>query len=438
MPDPKPNVIHISWHDAGRHFGCYGQETVHTPNIDRLAAEGTLFERAFACGAVCSPSRAAAMTGRYPQSNGVMGLCHGNFRWQYKPGEKHLAALMRERGYFSTLQGFQHETPHDLVDRLGFDLIQNAGPKPPVHPVPPCDAIAADAAAFLESPQAKEPFYLQLGFFETHRPYNFGGCEPDASKGVAIPPYLIDNAFAREDHAALQGAIRKADAAVGVVLDALRDQGLEENTIVVFSPDHGLANPRAKATLYDPGLEIAHIWRWPGGSVPPGNRSSRLVSNVDLVPTLFDLLGEPPLERFEGRSFADELGGRAGSLPREFVFAEHLDGEQRACRSAVGKLVLNFAAIRKEAFPYELKPTWHPILQMGGGVQNVGPLEYYDLENDPRETTNLANDPAAAPEAGRHLEALWQWLDDVEDPVLKGPTPPPRWSEAMATRPKGR
>lgn len=433
-----PNIVHLSWHDAGRHFGCYGVETVHTPSIDRLAADGVLLERMFSAAAVCSPSRGACLTGRYPQSNGLIHLCHGNFGYRLNEGEKHLSQLLQERGYYTALHGFQHEVnPKRIREELTFfNEYESCDPAPPVHPIPACDVVAEGACAFLErraKQSGEQPFYLQLGFFESHRPYDFGGCEPDESKGVTVPPYLERSRAAVEDHKGLQGAIRKADAAVGRVLDELERQGLAESTLVVFMPDHGLANPRAKATLYDPGIEIACVMRWPRGGVSGGKRRSELASNVDFVPTLFDLLGwETEGLRLQGESFAGLLGKEGSGMGREHVYALHHDGDLRCARSRRHKLIRNFSLLRQLEAPVDFEAGGHPILQKPSGLVNVGPVELYDLEEDPLETRNMAGEASWAGLQSDLEGRLWRWMEDCGDPILKGGYTTPRHQGQLA------
>jgi N-sulfoglucosamine sulfohydrolase len=114
----RPNIVQITCHDLGRHLGCYGIETVHTPTLDRLAAEGVRFAHSFCTSPGCSPSRAAMATGRYPHANGVMGLAHAHFGWELAPGERHIAGLLAEGGYHTVLFGLQHVTYHP--EKLGF------------------------------------------------------------------------------------------------------------------------------------------------------------------------------------------------------------------------------------------------------------------------------------------------------------------------------
>ena len=213
----RRNIIQITTHDSGRHFGCYGYDTVHTPNVDALAADGVRLNNYFATVPICSASRATMLTGRYPQSHGQMDLpCFG---WALNDDERHITHILRDAGYRNLLFGLQHEVAN--VGRLAFDDVR-------LHR-DPCDMIAAEAGRFLLDEAAPEqPFFLQVGFFETHTPFSFGGVEPDDSKGIEVPPYLVDNAASRSAMAGFQGAIRKADSAVGVILEALARSGFEE------------------------------------------------------------------------------------------------------------------------------------------------------------------------------------------------------------------
>ena len=143
--------------------------------------------------------------------------------------------------------------------------------------------VVADALADFLSTDAvsKTPFYAQVGFFETHRPHDFGDVEPDDSKGVDVPPYLVDDEISRRELALQQGAIRRVDAAVQIITDALRESGLEDDTLLVFTVDHGIEFPRAKWFCYDAGIGVALLMRWPGGGIEGGQACDHLLSNVD-------------------------------------------------------------------------------------------------------------------------------------------------------------
>lgn len=401
-----PNILVITTHDTGRHLGCYGIREVASPHLDRLAGDGVRLSNYFATVPICCASRASMMTGRYPQSHGLMDLCFPPFDWALHDDEQHLSQILRDADYHTRLFGIQHEV-QDLA-RLGFDAV-------PHGPRLPADRVAAEVAAFLQSPQARaRPFYAQVGFFETHSPFTWGGAEPDDSHGVFVPPYVVPSEpilrMARE----LQGSIRKADAAVGVIRDALEAAGLAENTVLIVTTDHGIEFPRAKWTLYDPGIGIALIARWPGGGIRGGRVCSRLQSNVDFLPTVLELCGLPIAARVQGRSFAGALTGAGEPPAREEIFALYAKTYQGRClRTGRFKLIRNFATDRWYSKPVDItNPAdyWvHPT------------LELYDLQTDPHEFRNLAADPGHAEVRQALGRRLRQWLEEVADPILQGP-----------------
>ena len=336
----KPNILFITCHDLGRHLGCYGHDTVHSPALDRLAEGGVRFEHSFCTAPQCSPSRSSLHTGRYPHANGMMGLAH--FGWELHSGEKHVAQRLREAGYRTALFGVQHVTSHP--ERLGYDNISPLGGGL-------CSARETGdaAAAFLRDPQRRDqPFYLEVGFFEPHRPYHWQGIESDESKGVEVPPYMPDCPEARQQFAAVQGAIRAMDEGVGIVLRALSDAGpdIEENTWVIFTADHGLAMPRAKCTLYDPGIGTALLMHWPAAGITGGRTYVDTISNVDIVPTMLEALGQPQPEELHGKSFWPLLEGQPYE-PRQEIFVEktyhtYYD-PMRGIRTWTHKLIVNLA-----------------------------------------------------------------------------------------------
>lgn len=418
----------ITCHDLGRHLGCYGIGTVRTPNLDALASEGVRFLNAFCVAPQCSPSRATLATGRYPHANGVMGLSHGPFGWELHQGERHAASFFKEHGYESHLFGLQHVTQH--AERLGFDYVHGEGFG---------REVADEVTSFLRGTLPEKPLYVEVNLFEPHRPYDHGGVRPDASAGIHAPPYLPDGEAAREEVTALQGAIHEVDKAVGPVLDALEDSGLSDRTLTVFTADHGLAMPRAKCTLYDPGIEVALIVRWSGGGIGGGRILPELVSNVDVLPTLLEAAGVPVPARVQGRSFLPLLQGK-GYRARDAVFAEktfHSYYDPMRCT-------------RTERFKYirNFEPSF--LVEVPGDVQqgaifrsDVGRystdrpslVELYDLQADPLERDNLASE-ASLGEVERELEErLWRWMEETNDPLYHGPVVSPTYRQILERRP---
>ncbi|MBT5830358.1 MAG: sulfatase [Candidatus Latescibacteria bacterium] len=415
----KPNVIIITTHDTGRHFGCYGIDTVHTPAIDAIAEDGCKFTNYFTTSPVCSPSRGCMLTGRYPQSNGLIGLTHSPWDWSFNEGEQHLSHIMRDAGYHTALFGIQHESSN--VDELGFES-KHAQRGPGVTRT--ALDIAGSLADFLKSNDASDPFYAQVGFFETHRPHDFGNVESDDSKGIYVPPYLVDDATSRQELAVQQGAVRRVNDAVQIITDALKESGHEDNTILVFTVDHGIEFPRAKWFCYDPGIEIALIMRWPKGGIKDGQVCDNLLSNVDFLPTLMNLIDEPIPDNIEGISFKSVLTDSKAPQTRDAVFSVFQGSDARSVRTNRYKLIRNFAPRRILDFPVNMTNTPRSRIKLPV-------VELYDLEEDPNEFDNVATNPAYKEIYTELSNLLWDWMEEVDDPSLKSPIPTPYYYEAV-------
>ncbi|MCC5842652.1 MAG: sulfatase [Verrucomicrobia bacterium] len=404
----KPHLIVISTHDSGKWFGCYGHGTVHTPHIDRLASEGVTLDGYFSVSPICSPSRGAAMTGLAPQRNGLVGLTHHGFR--LNDGVKHAAELLRERGYEPVLFSFQHEADEGGWKRLGFERYEVPQTGDPQYPFmfKSAPEVAEGFAAFLETRSDDRPFYAQIGFNETHTPFWFGGAVPDRSRGVEVPPYLERTGEAEHHFAGLQGAIRQADEGVGRILAALDAHGLRDETIVVFTSDHGIESRRDKWTLYDPGLEIPCIFRGPG--IPAGRRLGDVQSNLNFLPTLLQLAGLPPLAEADGTAFADRVCDPEGASPDEApFFGVYYNGACRCIRTRAYKLIWNLGPE-----PYRVPP---PERLDASGPAVARPVwELYDLRADPDEFNNLAGSEALRETESDLRTQLLKWLRDVGDP----------------------
>ncbi len=391
-----------------------------SPTLDALAAGGVTFDKSFCTAPQCSPSRAALHTGRYPHTTGVLGLAHQPFGWRIDPRERHVAHILRDIGYRTSLVGMQHLVECGSEHELGYQQVTSVQPA-----YEEADVAIAQLGELYSSGQ---PFYLEVGFEEPHRPYDFGGAVPDISRGVAVPPYLPDTSESHDDFAALQGAIRQMDTAVGRILAAVDD-----NTLVVFVTDHGLAMPRAKCTLYDPGIEVALLMRGPG--ISHGRVVSELVSNVDIAPTLLDAVGQPSEPTMHGRSFWPLLLEQQ-YVPRQEVFAEktyHTAYEpMRAIRTDKHKLILNLeVGLRFDvAGDIMTSPIYPLMIPEMLGTRPV--VELYDLQRDPWERTNLTDSAAVEGAQTDLLRRLLRWMEETDDPLLRAPVTSPFLSDAHA------
>ncbi len=431
----RPHVILVTAHDLGRWLNCYGISTLTTPNLDRMATQGALLEQAFCTAPQCSPSRASIVTGRYPHSHGVMGLAHGDFRWDLHADERHMAQLLRDAGYQTYLSSWQHESPRPAQE-LGFDQVLGIGGKFGDR----CDQTFEKLVTWMGArPAQAPPFMLQVFLPEVHRlhPTNTYGYLPDRARGVTVPPWLVDDGRTRDEFSLFQGAVRGLDAGMGVLLEGLQRLGIDEQTLVIFMADHGIPFPRAKCSLYDPGLSIAAIWRWPGAGFRD-LRLPQLLSNVDFLPTLLDLLQLPTPASVQGRSFAPLLIGKPETYkPHSAIFAEmtHHDycDPLRCIRTATHKLIVAFTNAPSIMDPsQQWRPDTWPKAPVDPAMEYHPPVRLYDLLRDPLEFENRVADPAAAEVRRALLQQLHDWMVETDDPLLQGIPVPPIYHRAMA------
>lgn len=420
----RPNIVFITSHDLGKTLGCYNNPTVQSPAIDKLAKQGVKFENAFTTAPQCSPSRSSLHTGRYSHANGVMGLAHSDFGWELNNGEKHIASLLKDAGYHTTLIGVQHLTK--TPEKLGYDSIIQ---------LEPANQLAHAADEVINSYARDErPFYLEIGFFETHRPFDYGMVEPDYSKGVEIPPYLPNSETAKAEMAALQGAIVALDQGVGKILDSLKKNGLSENTWLVFTTDHGVAMPRAKATLYDPGLQTALLMRWPAAGLKGNVTFHEMISNVDLVPTILEGLELPIPENIQGRSFWSLLKG-SPYQERDEIYCEknfHTYYEpMRGIRTKNYKLIVNMEVSTQVDVPSDIRRSPLYPSMINDFIKLRPHIELYDLKFDPLEKNNLAGFSEVAEIEKQLKRRLLSWMRETEDPILKGPIASPYYYDAL-------
>jgi len=406
----RPNILYIHSHDTGRYIQPYGH-AVPTPHLQRLAEEGVLFRQCFCANPTCSASRAALLTGQYPHQNGMVGLAHRGF--SLNDYDKHVVRVLGRAGYRTVLSGTQHEISHDRIAELGYERMltetdSGAGAE-------------VKAAEFLKHAPS-EPFFLSVGFIETHRRFPEPG--PADDPRYTLPPAPIpDTPETRADMAAFKTLARTLDAKMGVVFEALAQSGLAEKTLVVCTTDHGIAFPRMKCNLTDAGIGVMLILRGPGGFAG-GKVVDGLVSHVDIFPTLCDLIGLERPAWLEGVSLLPLARGAAESV-REEIHAEvnfHASYEpQRCVRTA------RYKYIRR--FDDRAQPVWanadggpsKNVWLAAGWTRRDPPAEaLYDVLFDPNEVCNLAADPGHADALADMRSRLESWMRETDDELLSG------------------
>jgi arylsulfatase A-like enzyme len=424
----SPNIVHIICHDLGRHLRCYGRPDVSSPNLDRLAASGARFANCFGASTPCSPARGCLMTGRYAHSNGQIGLAHRGF--PLPDEEQTVVDHLNAAGYVTAHIGLQHERHDPLGNRYQIND-QETGR---------CEAVAEKAAEFLRG-RAEEggaPFYLNAGFFEVHLPFDRPEYRRDDPASVAVPGWMPDNPGVREELARFNGAVWFMDEAVGVVLDALARTGLDERTLVLFTTDHGMAFPRAKGTLYDPGIGVALILRPPPALGSTGLVVDDLVSHIDIAPTFLEAAGAPIPDAMQGRGFWGLLAG-GDYERRECVFAEKNFHDAydpiRGLRTERYKYLRNFEPRPKVILSTDIQGSPASDELWPWAARPREEEELYDLRADPVEMTNIAADPAAASVREELAARLEEWMAETKDPLLDGPMAAPPEAQVDAPEP---
>lgn len=412
---PLPNILYLHSHDTGRYIQPYGH-AASTPNLQRLAEQGVLFRQAFCANPTCSASRAALLTGSYPHVNGMTGLAHRGFR--LNDYSQHIVHTLRAHGYLTVLSGIQHEASHHDAEPwkvIGYDRC--LGGHETAH---------LRAAEFLAQPHDK-PFFLSVGFFETHRV--FPEQHPDDDARYCAPPLpLPDTPETREDMARFKASARMLDAKIGHVLDALDRNGLANSTLVICTTDHGIAFPRMKCNLTDGGIGVMLIMRGPAG-FSGGKVIDALVSHIDIFPTLCDLLQIPRPHWLQGVSIMPLITGAAHSVRNE-IFAEvnyHAAYEPMRCvRTARYKYIRRYDSRTSPVLPNCDNGLSKSLWLEHGWRELPPPAEaLYDLIFDPAESCNLIRDRRYAPVRKDLRRRLAQWMKATNDPLLKGDVPIP-------------
>lgn len=409
----RPNVIWITAEDMCPDLGCYGNTLVHTPNIDRLASQGVRYTNAFTTAPVCSASRSAFMTGMFQTTIGAHHhRSHRNDGYQLPDGVHLVTDYFRNAGYF-TANVTQIAPGVKATGKTDFDFaIQD-----------PFDG--NDWSQRAEG----QPFFAHINMPEAHRAFHADPEHPINPDDVEIPPYYPDHPITRKDWALYLETINHLDDRVGAILKRLDDEGIAENTIVFFFGDHGRCHVRGKQWLYDGGVHIPLIVRWPN-HLPAGEVRDDLVSAIDFAPTSLSLIGAPVPKILQGQIF---LGDQA--TKRECVYAardrcdETMD-RIRCIRTKEFKYIRNFMPERAYLQINRYKEASYPVLRLMRRLHKAGKLtpaqerfmaqtrpveELYDLKNDPHEIHNLSDSPAYQKVLRKMRDQLDQWIVDTND-----------------------
>jgi arylsulfatase A-like enzyme len=408
----RPNILYIHSHDTGRYIQPYGY-AVPTPNLQRLAEDGVLFRQAFCSSPTCSPSRSALLTGQYPHQNGMTNLAHrGGCLKDYR---HHLIHSLKPAGYYTALCGVQHVAHGDQAATriIGYDQ------ELPAASQHVCDVVP-EAVKLLSDPP-NQPFFLSVGFIETHRigdgfTENDGRTDP---RYVRPPEPLPDSSVTRRDFADYIESARVFDNGVGEVLDALDRFGLADSTLVICTTDHGIAFPRMKCNLEDSGTGVMLIMRGPAG-FSGGKVIDAMVTHLDIFPTLCELLDIAPPARLEGRSLLPLQRGDTGHI-HEAIFGEiNHHGvnyiPMRSVRTSRWKYIRRYDG-RNQAFPDSCddgtsKRYW---LNSGWGQQSQSEEQLFDLVFDPNEARNLIGFPDHHSVLIKMRKELDKWMQETDD-----------------------
>lgn len=434
-----PNILWIVSEDNGPELGSYGDPFARTPNLDRLAAEGVRFANAFVPYALCSPSRAAFLTGLHPQQNGQLGLATHHFE-MYRHDTPNIVTRLRPAGYYTGLIGKLHINP---AEAFPFDFqsvnLSNFQRKEPA------DAYVRKAEEFWKE-AGDRSWFLSVNFPDAHLPFirqaHGSPAHPQAAADVKPLPWVgADSERLRELTADYYNCMARLDDSVGLLLDALKKSGAAGNTLVVYFGDHGAQFPRAKHTVYDAGLRIPLLIRWPGHTLS-GMVRSELVSTLDLLPTVLKA-ASLPFNELPGRALQPLFGADRPAIWREYIHAVTTGGNARTAFvqesvqdsrwkliSSPPQSVRNGAALSAlgtvDAPPYiqtglvaaefaALTPLVREAYERW-----ISPPRYelYDLENDPHEWRNLADDPGMARIKARLIAALESHQKKIADPFM--------------------
>lgn len=406
-----------AWDDSG----AYGNKTIKTPNIDKLAGEGMRFTNAMLTTSSCSPSRCSILTGLYPHNTEAPEL------HMPLPAEKILfAGELQKAGYYTASSGKYHIGP----SRSEFDTIYNDGIG---------DSGCEKWLEAIQNRPKDKPFFLWLASKDPHRIYKPNIIpNPHDPSTVIVPPYLPDNDSTRKDLAMYYDEITRMDSYIGQVMNELKVQGEDKNTLVIYMSDNGRPFPRCKTRMYNSGVKTPFIVRWPD-NIASGTVSKSLLSSIDIAPTFVELAGAKVPDVFQGKSFASILKD-PNARTREYTFSEHnwhdYQSHERQVRNDRFLYVWNAFPELNATPPADavVSITYQEMIrlkskgllteeQMDCFIAPRSQEELYDLENDPHQFDNLVNDPEYKEELEKMRTVYQKWVEETNDRVPDNLTP---------------
>jgi len=439
----KPNLLLITVDDMNADsvgiFGSVVPDT--TPNIDVLAREGIMFERAHVQVANCMPSRNVMWSGLYPQSNRIEG-----FSAVPDPGYLTLADYARNAGYFTAIRHkLRDSTPYHPYQ---WDLVLDEAPAGVKISKKDANSYGhSTVMAIRDAKLAGKPFCVLINIADPHTPFfglnrkgkniedPFVPSRVYRPEDVSVPGFLLDDPVVREELAHYYSSVRRADDAVGQVLLALKESGEADNTLVLFLSDHGMPFPFAKTQLYHQSTRTPLIVRWPGVIKPNSVDDINIVSAIDILPTLLDAIGAQVPGTLEGRTFLPLLESKR-QAGRDKVFKAYMENSSgqrtpmRAVETAKFLYIFNpWSDGERALFSATNNTKTHKkMLQLAKQSPEVAARmqflkhrvleEFYDVQNDPDCLINLIDDPAYQKEIEQYRTMLEEWLVDIEDPLL--------------------
>ena len=393
----KPNFVlfiadDVSWDD----FGCYGNNVVKTPNIDRLANEGLKFNNAFITASSSSPSRCSIISGKYPHSNGAAEL-----HTPLPADEIPFPLLLKDNNYYTVHAGKWHlgPTPYHAFDRYTDGNTYNNG-----------NGGEDNWVKFLSDRPENKPFFCWFASHDAHRAWGADTFRITHDPGnVKVPVYLSDTPETRQDLASYYNEIARFDFFIGKVRAELERQDVLNNTLIIVMADNGRPFPRCKTRVYDSGMKTPFIVFWPDGIRKKGRETNSLISSIDIAPTILELAGIESPGEYQGKSFVPVLK-KPSSPARNIVFSEHnwhdYEAHERMARTSEFLYVFNSRPALSNCGPADSKQS--PSQKSLNVLRDEGKLstaqadvfvaprpeeELFDVRNDPGQLVNLASVP---------------------------------------------